>query len=63
MALACRVKAWSPDSWYPHAKPDLELLLTEFPDPDGRATYFHVPNPEDKSFVDDELLTGLKVEG
>ena len=55
--LACRVDAWSPGCWYPHAKPDLALTLTEYPDPAGQATYFHVPNPEDKRFVDDELLT------
>ncbi len=53
---ACRVHAWGPGAWYPHAKADLELTLTEFPDPSGEATYFHVPNPSLESFADDELL-------
>jgi hypothetical protein len=53
---AFRAKAWKPGVWYPHAKPDFTLTLTEFPDPDGEATYFKVPNPEDPHFVADELL-------
>jgi hypothetical protein len=53
--LACKVSAWLTTNWYPHAKPDWELTLTEFPDPGGQATYFHVPNPNDERFVEDEL--------
>jgi DUF1680 family protein len=53
--LAYRVKAWGPGVWYPLAKPNLTLLLTEFADPGGKATYFKVPNPGLKTFVDDEL--------
>ena len=53
--VACRVKAWRPGVFYPHNPPDLELTLTEFPDPDGEATYFLVPNPADERLVDDEL--------
>ncbi|NBX30300.1 hypothetical protein EBR04_07660, partial [bacterium] len=53
--IACRVKAWRPEDFYPHAKATLELTLTEFPDPDGEATYFLVPNPADERLVDDEL--------
>jgi hypothetical protein len=53
--LACRVKAWRTTNWYPQASPDWELTLTEFPDPGGQATYFHVPNPNDSRFVEDEL--------
>jgi hypothetical protein len=34
----------------------MELTLTEFPDPDGEATYFLVPNPADERLVDDELM-------
>jgi DUF1680 family protein len=55
--VACRVKAWGPGRWYPHAKPDLSLTLTEFPDPAGEATYFNVPNPHAAVIVDDELAT------
>ncbi|NUQ65221.1 MAG: glycoside hydrolase family 127 protein [Pirellulales bacterium] len=54
--IACKVKAWGPGKWYPHGKPELELLLTEFPDPSGEAAYFNVPNPNAGEFVDDELL-------
>jgi len=55
--LACRIKAWSPGAWYPHAEPAYTLTLTEFPDPDGEAIYFHVPNPIDPAFREDELVT------
>jgi len=54
--LACRVKAWSPGAWYPHAEPAYTLVLTEFPDPAGEAIYFHVPNPNDDMFSEDELI-------
>jgi hypothetical protein len=35
-------------------KGDLELVLTEFADPDGKAVYFRLRDM--KSAVDDELL-------
>jgi DUF1680 family protein len=54
--IACRVKAWRPGVFYPHDPPALELTLTEFPDPDGEATYFLVPNPADERLVEDELM-------
>jgi len=53
--LACRIQAWKPGAWYPSAKLDLRLVLTEFADPAGEASYFHVPNPNAKEFVEDEL--------
>lgn len=53
--LGCTVSAWRTTNWYPMAKPDWELKLTEFPDPGGEATYFHVPDPNDVRFVDDEF--------
>jgi hypothetical protein len=59
--LACRVRGWGPGVWYPQAKTSLQLRLTEFPDPGGRATYFHVPNPRDDRFVDDELVAGAQL--
>jgi hypothetical protein len=53
--LGCRVRAWKPGfSLAPKA--DFELTLTEFPDPDGKATYFRL-----RDFgpaVRDELLSG-----
>jgi len=52
---ACRLSAWKPGAWYPMAKPDYRLLLTEFADPDAEFAYFHVPDPNAKEFGDDEL--------
>ncbi|WP_347245867.1 beta-L-arabinofuranosidase domain-containing protein [Thermogutta sp.] len=54
--VACRVKAWAPGAWYPQAPTSYTLELTEFADPTGEATYFHVPNPYDPAFVEDELI-------
>lgn len=54
--MACRLEAWKPGAWYPSAKTDLRLRLTEFADPGAEATYFHVPNPDDPAFVHDELV-------
>ncbi len=56
--LACTVKAWRTTGWYPFAKHDWELTLSEFPDPGGQVTYLHLPNPEDPALVDDELMEG-----
>jgi len=51
--VACRVRAWKPG--YAVKRPgDLTLLLTEFADPGGKATYFRL---QDLSVaVDDELF-------
>ncbi len=55
--IACRVKAWKPG--FSLAKQgDLDLSLTEFSDPNGRATYFRLR--DDSVAVDDELLVGEK---
>ena len=54
--LAYRIKAWRPGAWYPQVATNLSLLLTEFTDPGGCATYFKVPNPRLKTLVDDELI-------
>lgn len=53
--LCCKIKAWKTTNWYPFSKHDWELTLTEFPDPDGELTYFHVPNPLDTALTGDEL--------
>ena len=53
--LGCRVQAWKPGFGI-GKKTDFTLTLTEFPDPDGRATYFRL---RDYSVaVDDDLLSG-----
>jgi hypothetical protein len=54
--MTCRVQAWKPGTWYPSAKPELRLVLAEFPDPSAEFTYFHVPDPNAKEFVEDELV-------
>ena len=54
--LSVQVKAWKPGAWYPSARHDYTLTLTEFADPGCEAVYFRVPNPYDNSLVDDELL-------
>ena len=54
--LSCTVRAWRTTNWYPKAKTDWELILTEFADPGGEAAYFHVPNPNESVFVEDELI-------
>lgn len=50
---ACPVRAWSPGR-LPPEPPDLDLLLTEFADPGGEATYFRLP--ADALTVHDELI-------
>lgn len=51
-----RLSAWPPRAWYPSERDrKLTLTLTEFRDPASELIYFHVPDPEDKSFVEDEL--------
>ena len=53
--LACKVSFWKPGFGL-GSKADYELTLTEFPDPDGKATYFRL---RDFSVaVEDELLAG-----
>lgn len=54
--LAFRVRAWTPDLWYPHVEPNLQLTLTETADPGSRQTYFKVANPRQEGLVDDELI-------
>ena len=56
--LAFALKAWPPEAWYPAGEPSISLRLTEFPDPDGTATYLFAPDPTDPALVDDELFTG-----
>jgi hypothetical protein len=51
--VACRVQAWKP-SFSISPQSDCELALTEFPDPDGKQTYFRL---RDMALaVADELL-------
>jgi len=55
--VACTVGAFNPfveDHPSPPPPTNTEVVLTEFPDPDARATYFHLV--DDRMAVDDELL-------
>ena len=54
--MACRLRAWWANEWYPDAQPALALTLTEFEDPGGEAIYFKIPVPNDTRIVDDELF-------
>lgn len=51
--MGCKAQAWKTDWNLMTNKPNLELMLTEFPDPDGRATYFRFRDM--KVAVEDEL--------
>jgi hypothetical protein len=53
--LGCRVRAWKPGFGL-GKQTDFELTLTEFPDPDGKATYFRLR--DFSAAVEDELLSG-----
>ena len=52
--LGCRVQAWKPGFGL-GKEGDFALTLTEFPDPDGKATYFRLR--DFSAAVDDELFT------
>ena len=51
--LKCRIQAWSDGSDLKQS-PDLNLFLTEFPDPTGEAVYFMVPSMDNA--IHDELI-------
>jgi DUF1680 family protein len=52
---AVAVRAWSRGTAHV-AKPDVELTLTEFPDPEGRGVFLRIPRPDYDFLADDELL-------
>lgn len=54
--LGCRIQAWKPGFGL-GLKADYELTLTEFPNPEGKVTYFRLR--DFSAAVDDELLTGV----
>lgn len=53
--LALKVKGWKKLGFSTGVNHDLQLLLTEFPDPNGRATYFKDRNYGQNS-LEDELV-------
>jgi hypothetical protein len=55
--LGCKLRAWQPGAWHDQQAPDVELHLTELPDPDSEGTYFTVRNPLAGDLVEDELFT------
>ncbi|MCP4259222.1 MAG: hypothetical protein GY774_17195 [Planctomycetes bacterium] len=54
--LICEAKFWNPNNYNAVSKANIKLTLTEYADPDCKATYFLVPNPEVDALTDDELL-------
>lgn len=56
---SCRIKAVPPGG-HLGDNPGLSLTLREYPDPSGEATFFLIPNPNDKCIIDDELLSSPK---
>ena len=50
---ACRLRAWSPDGDI-DGPTDLDLVLSEFPDPDGQEIYFRTASAD--TAVEDELI-------
>jgi len=57
--MGCRVQAWKA-GFSLKRKADYNLTLTEFPDPNGKATYFRL---RDYSVaIEDELLSGGSVQ-
>jgi hypothetical protein len=57
--LTCRASFWQPGTYNAAAPANLHLTLTECPDPGCQWTYFLVPNPNDETLVDDELIDAL----
>lgn len=53
--VACKVQAWKP-SFSIALAPEVELTLTEFPDPDGKQTYFRLRDLTPA--VQDEVFRG-----
>jgi DUF1680 family protein len=54
--LTCEAKFWNPNNYNAAGKANIKLTLTEYADPGCKATYFLVPNPEEDSLTDDELI-------
>jgi DUF1680 family protein len=57
--LTCRASFWQPGSYNAASPANLQLTLTEYPDPGCQWTYFLVPNPNDETLVDDELIDAM----
>jgi len=55
--VACRVQAWKP-GYSTSPKPEFELTLGEFPDPNGKAACFRLRDLS--AAVDDELLASKR---
>jgi hypothetical protein len=54
--LACEALFWNPNNYNAAGKANIKLILTEYADPGCKATYFLVPNPNEDTLVDDELI-------
>jgi DUF1680 family protein len=54
--LTCEAKFWNPNNYNAAGEANIKLTLTEYADPDCKATYFLVPNPKTDILTDDELI-------
>jgi DUF1680 family protein len=54
--VACTVKAWPPGQGAFPGTELVPLVLTEYPDPDGKGIYFIVPSWASSTLADDELI-------
>jgi len=54
--LACEASFWNPNNYNAASKANIKLILTEYADPGCKATYFLVPNSEEDTLTDDELI-------
>jgi hypothetical protein len=56
--MTCRASFWQPGDYNAAGPANLQLTLTEYPDPGCQWTYFLVPNPRTTILEDDELIAG-----
>jgi hypothetical protein len=54
--ISCRIEGWLPrqQPWANVSR--VPIVLTEYPDPDGKAIYFTVPGEGVERLTDDELI-------
>ncbi|MBN2129156.1 MAG: glycoside hydrolase family 127 protein [Sedimentisphaerales bacterium] len=58
--LTCQGLFWRPGDYNAAGPANLQLTLTEYPDPGCRWTYFLIPNPRTEILTDDELVDNMQ---
>ena len=61
--MTCRALFWRPGDYNGAGPANLQLTLTEYPDPGCQWTYFLVPNPRTAILEDDELAGSIPTRG